>query len=145
MIKWYTFFPMRIWWGWLWLTTECSSFTYIILNVWLNGVFVPLFCVKPCVCAHSFPRLLFFQVSLLEFSRDRKMMSVLCSRKHQEIMFSKGAPESIISRCTNILCNDDGSVLPLTAEIRAELETRFNRLDLLVHVLSIFYLFFYNF
>ncbi|RWR73912.1 calcium-transporting ATPase 3, endoplasmic reticulum-type isoform X1 [Cinnamomum micranthum f. kanehirae] len=68
----------------------------------------------------------FKKVSLLEFSRDRKMMSVLCSRKHQEIMFSKGAPESIISRCTNILCNDDGSVLPLTAEIRAELETRFN-------------------
>lgn len=97
------------------------------------------------MCAHSFPRLLFFQVSLLEFSRDRKMMSVLCSRKHQEIMFSKGAPESIISRCTNILCNDDGSVLPLTAEIRAELETRFDRLDLLVHGLSMFYLFFYNF
>ncbi|XXG48826.1 hypothetical protein AAC387_Pa02g3165 [Persea americana] len=68
----------------------------------------------------------FKKVSLLEFSRDRKMMSVLCSRKHQEIMFSKGAPESIISRCTNILCNDDGSVLPLTAEIRAELETRFD-------------------
>ncbi|THG16350.1 hypothetical protein TEA_029888 [Camellia sinensis var. sinensis] len=39
-------------------------------------------------------------VSLLEFSHDRKMMTVLCSRKQMEIMFSKGAPESIISRCT---------------------------------------------
>lgn len=78
-------------------------------------------------------------MSLLEFSRDRKMMSVLCSRKLQEIVFSKGAPESIISRCTNILCNDDGSVLPLTAEIRAELEARFDRLDLLFYLLYFFY------
>ncbi|KAA8537867.1 hypothetical protein F0562_027553 [Nyssa sinensis] len=68
----------------------------------------------------------FKKVSLLEFSRDRKMMSVLCSRKQMEIMFSKGAPESIISRCTNVLCNDDGSTVPLTANIRAELESRFH-------------------
>ncbi|KAM7520924.1 hypothetical protein LguiB_019886 [Lonicera macranthoides] len=67
----------------------------------------------------------FKKVSLLEFSRDRKMMSVLCSRKQMEIMFSKGAPESIISRCTNILCNDDGSTVPLTPNIRAVLESRF--------------------
>jgi Ca2+ transporting ATPase len=67
----------------------------------------------------------FKKVSLLEFSRDRKMMSVLCSRKQMEIMFSKGAPESIISRCTNILCNDDGSTVPLTPSIRAMLEAKF--------------------
>lgn len=71
------------------------------------------------------------QISTLEFSRDRKMMSVLCSRKHMEIMFSKGAPESIISRCTSILCNDDGSTVPLTQSIRAELESRFHRLFIL--------------
>lgn len=70
----------------------------------------------------------FKKVSLLDFSRDRKMMSVLCSRKQQEIMFSKGAPESIMSRCTHILCNEDGSSVPLTAEIRAELEARFHSL-----------------
>lgn len=68
-----------------------------------------------------------FQISVLEFSRDRKMMSVLCSRKQMEIMFSKGAPESILSRCTAILCNDDGSTVPLSAAIRAELELRFHR------------------
>ncbi|XP_031484336.1 calcium-transporting ATPase 3, endoplasmic reticulum-type [Nymphaea colorata] len=67
----------------------------------------------------------FKKVSVLEFSRDRKMMSVLCTRKQQEVMFSKGAPESIIARCTNILCNSDGSSVPLTADIRAELEARF--------------------
>ncbi|GJM96492.1 hypothetical protein PR202_ga13332 [Eleusine coracana subsp. coracana] len=65
------------------------------------------------------------QISVLEFSRDRKMMSVLCSRKQQEIMFSKGAPESIMARCTHILCNDDGSSVPLTMDIRNELEARF--------------------
>lgn len=67
----------------------------------------------------------FKKISVLEFSRDRKMMSVLCSRKQMEIMFSKGAPESILSRCTTILCNDDGSAVPLTAAVRAELELRF--------------------
>ncbi|XP_072972020.1 calcium-transporting ATPase 3, endoplasmic reticulum-type isoform X2 [Typha angustifolia] len=67
----------------------------------------------------------FKKISVLEFSRDRKMMSVLCSRKQQEIMFSKGAPESIISRCSHILCNDDGSSVPLTTDIRNELESRF--------------------
>ncbi|XP_077219850.1 endoplasmic reticulum-type calcium-transporting ATPase 3 isoform X2 [Tasmannia lanceolata] len=70
----------------------------------------------------------FKKVSLLEFSRGRKMMSVLCSRKQQEIMFSKGAPESIISRCSNVLCNDDGSVVPLTTDIRAVLEAKFHSL-----------------
>lgn len=69
----------------------------------------------------------FKKVSVLEFSRDRKMMSVLYSRKNMEVMFSKGAPESIISRCTSILCNDDGSTVPLTTDIQAELEARLHR------------------
>ncbi|KAG5230783.1 calcium-transporting ATPase 3, endoplasmic reticulum-type [Salix suchowensis] len=68
----------------------------------------------------------FKKVSVLEFSRDRKMMSVLCSRKQTKIMFSKGAPESIISRCSNILCNDDGSTVPLSVAVRDELESRFH-------------------
>lgn len=68
----------------------------------------------------------FKKISLLEFSRDRKMMSVLCSRKQIEIMFSKGAPENILLKCTSILCNEDGSTVPLTANIRAELESRFS-------------------
>ncbi|TKY74962.1 Calcium-transporting ATPase 3, endoplasmic reticulum-type [Spatholobus suberectus] len=68
----------------------------------------------------------FRKIYVLEFSRDRKMMSVLCSRNQMHVLFSKGAPESIISRCTTILCNDDGSIVPLTADIRAELDSRFN-------------------
>ena len=71
------------------------------------------------------------QIHALEFSRDRKMMSVLCSRNQMHILFSKGAPESIIPRCATILCNDDGSTVPLTADIRAELDSRFHRFDLI--------------
>ncbi|XP_050366584.1 calcium-transporting ATPase 3, endoplasmic reticulum-type [Argentina anserina] len=68
----------------------------------------------------------FKKISVADFTRDRKMMSVLCSRDQLQIIFCKGAPESIISRCTNILCNNDGSTIPLTANIRAELESRFH-------------------
>lgn len=55
------------------------------------------------------------------------MMSVLCTRKQQEILFCKGAPECIIAKCTYVLCNDDGSTAPMTTEIRAELEEQLNR------------------
>ena len=58
------------------------------------------------------------------------MMSVLCSHKQMDVMFSKGAPESIIARCTKLLCNSDRSVVPLTAASRAELESRFARLGI---------------
>ncbi|KAK6116022.1 hypothetical protein DH2020_008291 [Rehmannia glutinosa] len=68
----------------------------------------------------------FKKVSVLEFTRDRKMMSVLCNRKQIQIMFSKGAPESILPRCTNIMCNDDGSTVRLTSEIRSEIESKFH-------------------
>ncbi|XP_061372008.1 calcium-transporting ATPase 3, endoplasmic reticulum-type isoform X1 [Gastrolobium bilobum] len=68
----------------------------------------------------------FRKIDILEFSRDRKMMSVLCGRNQLHVLFSKGAPESIVSRCTTILCNDDGSIVPLTADIRAELDSRFH-------------------
>ncbi|GAB2293758.1 Calcium-transporting ATPase 3, endoplasmic reticulum-type [Dionaea muscipula] len=68
----------------------------------------------------------FKKVSTLEFCRDRKMMSVLCSRKQSAVMFSKGAPESILSRCTSILCNEDGRTVPLSANVQAELEARLN-------------------
>ncbi|KAL2346493.1 hypothetical protein Fmac_000493 [Flemingia macrophylla] len=67
----------------------------------------------------------FRKIHVLEFSRDRKMMSVLCNRNQMYVLFSKGAPESIISRCTTILCNEDGSIVPLTADIRADLDSRF--------------------
>ena len=44
------------------------------------------------------------QVAVLEFSRDRKMMSVLAQRTaSRPILFCKGAPEAVLGRCTQVV------------------------------------------
>ena len=60
-----------------------------------------------------FPRLLTF-----EFSRDRKMMSVLVNTGHRCALFAKGAPESILDRCTSVLV-PGGGLLPMTPALRS--------------------------
>lgn len=60
----------------------------------------------------------FKRVALLEFSRDRKMMSVLCSGDGRSVMLTKGAPESVLSRCTTALANNGDGVVPLTDSMR---------------------------
>jgi Ca2+ transporting ATPase len=40
---------------------------------------------------------------LFEFSRDRKSMSVVVQKGKEQILYCKGAPESIIERCDTIL------------------------------------------
>ncbi|KAJ7905322.1 hypothetical protein B0H14DRAFT_2659857 [Mycena olivaceomarginata] len=62
----------------------------------------------------SIPRLLTF-----EFSRDRKMMSVLVKLNGTGALFAKGAPESVLERCTAVQV--DGSVIPLTPALRASI------------------------
>ncbi|KAJ6513852.1 Ca-transporting ATPase [Mycena vitilis] len=62
----------------------------------------------------SIPRLLTF-----EFSRDRKMMSVLVKLNGSGALFAKGAPESVLERCTSVQV--DGQTIPLTPEIRASI------------------------
>ncbi|XP_018423926.1 PREDICTED: sarcoplasmic/endoplasmic reticulum calcium ATPase 2 isoform X3 [Nanorana parkeri] len=62
----------------------------------------------------------------LEFSRDRKSMSVYCtpnkpSRTNQNKMFVKGAPEGLIDRCTHIRVGS-AKVL-LTAGIKQKITT----------------------
>ncbi|KAG9318524.1 Ca-transporting ATPase [Chiua virens] len=59
----------------------------------------------------SIPRLLSF-----EFSRDRKMMSVLVRLNGAGALFVKGAPESILERCTSVMIH--GGIIPLTSELR---------------------------
>eukprot|EP00439_Symbiodinium_sp_Y106_P002333 s5082_g1.t1 len=56
----------------------------------------------------------------LEFARDRKSMSVLCndpSIQPENILFVKGAPESILDRCTTLML-PDGTLQPLSEESR---------------------------
>jgi len=60
-----------------------------------------------------FPRLLTF-----EFSRDRKMMSVLVNTGNHGALFAKGAPESILERCTSVLV-PGGNLLPMTPALRS--------------------------
>ncbi|EIW84968.1 Ca-transporting ATPase [Coniophora puteana RWD-64-598 SS2] len=66
---------------------------------------------------HSIPRLL-----TLEFTRDRKMMSVLVRTNGTGALFAKGAPESVLERCTSVLL--DGKVAPLTGALRAQILDR---------------------
>ena len=66
----------------------------------------------------------FRRVAALEFSRDRKMMSVLATRKGQSILFTKGAPEAVLARCTQALTNGNGAAEPMTDKARDALNAR---------------------
>jgi Ca2+ transporting ATPase len=52
-----------------------------------------------------------------EFSRDRKMMSVLVQLNNTGCLFVKGAPESVLERCTSVL-TPGGRKVQLTASLR---------------------------
>lgn len=79
------------------------------------------------------------KLAILEFSRDRKSMSVLCAKStaparatrsassNQNVLFVKGAPEGLIDRCTTIQLGD-GSIKPLTEAGRQVLLTQVSSL-----------------
>ncbi|KAL8709109.1 MAG: hypothetical protein Q9220_006130 [cf. Caloplaca sp. 1 TL-2023] len=52
-------------------------------------------------------------VSTYEFSRDRKSMSVLVGPESQQRLLVKGAPESVIERCTHTLIGSKAQRIPL--------------------------------
>merc|ERR1711939_241946 len=54
------------------------------------------------------------RLATYEFSRDRKSMSVLVGSKNQQKLLVKGAPESIIDRCTHTLVGANGKKVPMT-------------------------------
>ncbi|KAF2967275.1 hypothetical protein GQX73_g6297 [Xylaria multiplex] len=60
----------------------------------------------------KYPRLATF-----EFSRDRKSMSVLVQAGKQKKLLVKGAPESIIERCTHTLVGANGKRVPLDKKL----------------------------
>ncbi|ORZ10062.1 Ca-transporting ATPase [Lobosporangium transversale] len=73
------------------------------------------------------------KLATLDFSRDRKSMSVLVARTSSErrstrsgatgastaTLLVKGAPESILERCSTVRLSAAGETVPLTAAIRA--------------------------
>lgn len=63
---------------------------------------------------HRIPRLRTF-----EFTRDRKMMSVLAQVQGSDTLFVKGAPEAVLERCTSALVH--GNIIPMTDRLRSTL------------------------
>ncbi|KJR80589.1 Ca2+ transporting ATPase, sarcoplasmic/endoplasmic reticulum [Sporothrix schenckii 1099-18] len=57
------------------------------------------------------------RLATYEFSRDRKSMSVLVQDGDAEKLLVKGAPESIIERCSHTLVGADGKKVPLTRDL----------------------------
>jgi len=52
-----------------------------------------------------------------EFSRDRKSMSVLVSQGKKQRLLVKGAPESILERCTHTLLGSNGKKVPINSKL----------------------------
>ena len=69
------------------------------------------------------------KLATLEFSRTRKSMSVLCrsAATGRNTLFVKGAPESVLPRCTSLRL-DDGTVVRMTDEWRSALRTQFEEM-----------------
>lgn len=57
------------------------------------------------------------RLATYEFSRDRKSMSVLVGSYERPRLLVKGAPESIIERCTKAFIGNSGEVVPLSSEL----------------------------
>ncbi|KAI9800559.1 MAG: hypothetical protein M1833_003217 [Piccolia ochrophora] len=57
------------------------------------------------------------KVSTFEFSRDRKSMSVLVGQGNQKRLLVKGAPESVIERCSHTLIGSNATRQPLTEKL----------------------------
>lgn len=57
------------------------------------------------------------RLSTYEFSRDRKSMSVLVSDGRVQRLLVKGAPESILDRCSHVLVGNNGKKVSMTSNI----------------------------
>jgi Ca2+ transporting ATPase len=54
--------------------------------------------------------------AMYEFSRDRKSMSVLAGTGESQKLLVKGAPESIIERCSHVVLGSSGNRVPITKQ-----------------------------
>ncbi|PVI01350.1 calcium ATPase [Periconia macrospinosa] len=53
-----------------------------------------------------------------EFSRDRKSMSVLVKNGNSQRLLVKGAPESVLDRCTSVIVGQNGKKVELTKHMQ---------------------------
>ncbi|ROW14713.1 hypothetical protein VPNG_03761 [Cytospora leucostoma] len=59
----------------------------------------------------------FSRLATYEFSRDRKSMSVLVQNGDQQKLLVKGAPESVIDRCTSVVLGANGNKVELNGKL----------------------------
>lgn len=59
----------------------------------------------------------FSRLATYEFSRDRKSMSVLVQNGSQQKLLVKGAPESIIDRCTSVVLGANGQKVEMNGKL----------------------------
>lgn len=64
------------------------------------------------------------RLATYEFSRDRKSMSVLSGDSNGQRLLVKGAPESVMERCTHTFVGSSGTKVPLTHKTRELLNTK---------------------
>jgi magnesium-transporting ATPase (P-type) len=81
------------------------------------------------------------RLALFELDRNRKSMSVLCSRvtpsttqdmpTNNNILFVKGAAEVLLDRCNKVKL-EDGSIIPITDEMRSQIAAKIGKSFVLV-------------
>ncbi|KAK0746166.1 putative calcium P-type ATPase [Schizothecium vesticola] len=57
------------------------------------------------------------RLATYEFSRDRKSMSVLVEAEGKQKLFVKGAPETVIERCTHVILGANGRKVALNSKL----------------------------
>ncbi|ORX58708.1 putative endoplasmic reticulum calcium transporter [Hesseltinella vesiculosa] len=72
---------------------------------------------------HDYYMTLMERVLTLEFTRQRKSMSVLVQRDNDTTMYVKGAPESILERCTHTMTST-GAIVNLTPFMKGKILTK---------------------
>eukprot|EP00877_Chromochloris_zofingiensis_P010594 jgi/Chrzof1/5789/Cz16g15260.t1 len=107
--------------------------TELALRVYVEKVGLPPSMLSPgqawpakAVVCNAVWKQVYQRDAVLEFTRDRKMMSVLVSDNNQQhLLLCKGAPESVLGRCSHALLNSDGGgPVPMTDNIRRALLER---------------------
>ncbi|WP_163336167.1 cation-translocating P-type ATPase [Desulfopila sp. IMCC35008] len=67
------------------------------------------------------------RLSELPFDPQRKCMSVVIEEGNETVLYTKGAPDNLLNRCTRIVCN--GSVQVMTSSCREQIKDAIHRLS----------------